>query len=193
MFQVAVRRLAPKRWHHHNLVEGNRFTGPSHFRLISSFEPANSIQPRKKYHAIQLGSCRINYSNIQMIRGGYSRSFPFLHHQRRWFSDEKPPPLKKAQEEPGRLSQIVPALRQRATNFNTGDLMSVYAIAVLILVIIFSPFVARYVLDGTLSSTRRFRIVVGYIKRTSVRDSHSLTDARAIKPNEKVGQYVRGN
>ncbi len=146
MFQVAVRRLAPKRWHHHNLVEGNRFTGPSHFRLISSFEPANSIQPRKKYHAIQLGSCRINYSNFQIIHGGNSRSFPFLHHQRRWFNDEKPPPLKKAQEEPGRLSQIV-----------------------------------------------RFRIVVGYIKRTSVRDSHSLTDARAIKPNEKVGQYVRGN
>lgn len=196
MFQVAFRRLAPKRWHHYSLIEGNRFTGPSNFRLISSFEPAYSLQPRKKHHASQLGNCRVNFSNFQIIHGGYSRSFPLLHHQRRWFSDEKPPPPpppKKTQEEPGRLSQIVPALRQRATNFNTGDLMSVYAIAVLILVIIFSPFVARYVLDGTLSSTRRVRIVVGYIRRTSVRDSHSLTDARAIKPNEKVGQYVRGN
>lgn len=145
MFRVAIRRLSPKRWNHYSIIEGHRFPGLSNFRLISSFEPAYSEQSRKKHPAIHLGSCRINYSTFQIIPGGYSTSAPVLYHQRRWFSDEKPPapPPQKAQEEPGRLSQIVPALRQRATYFNTGDLMSVYTIAVLILVIIFSPFIAR--------------------------------------------------
>jgi hypothetical protein len=38
---------------------------------------------------------------------------------------------------------FVPALRQRVTHFNSGDLVSVYGIIVLILLIVFSPFVAR--------------------------------------------------
>jgi ABC-type antimicrobial peptide transport system permease subunit len=40
----------------------------------------------------------------------------------------------------------VPALRQRVTEFNTGDLVSVYGIVLLIVAIVFAPFIAKYVL-----------------------------------------------
>lgn len=145
MFQVAVKRVASKRWQGCDFLTSHRFTGPSNFRHISSFEPSYSLQSRHLYIGT-LAVCRINKSKIQINHGGYrstSASASWLIHQRRWFSGETQPPPKKAQEEPGQLSQIVPAIRQRVTHFNTGDLMSVYAIVVLILVIVFSPFIAR--------------------------------------------------
>ena len=144
MFHVAVRRIAPKRWLPPCDFLGHRFTGSSNIRHFSSFEPPYSLQSRNS-HKGTLGVCRVNYGSFQINHGGYkSTSVSWLsHHQRRCFSDEKPPPPKKVEEEHGRLSQIVPALRQRVTYFNTGDLMSVYAIVVLILVIVFSPFIAR--------------------------------------------------
>ena len=138
MFNIAVRRMAPKRWQPYDFL-GHRFTGSSSIRHISSFEPSYSLQSRN-LHQNALSVCRINVGRFRY--NSSSVSLPF-HQQRRCFSDEKPPTPKKAVEEPGRLRQIVPALRQRVTYFNTGDLMSVYAIVVLILVIVFSPFIAR--------------------------------------------------
>lgn len=56
-------------------------------------------------------------------------------------TDEVPPP---EEAEPGRLSSIVrsvgPTLR-KVTEWNVGDLVSVYAIVLLIALIIFSPYV----------------------------------------------------
>jgi hypothetical protein len=143
MFQVAVKRVASKRWQGCDFLSSHRLTGPSNFRHISSLEPSYSLQSRHLYIGT-LAVCRINKSNIPIHHGGYrSTSASWLIHQRRWFSDETQPPPKKVQEQPGQLSRIVPAIRQRVTHFNTGDLMSVYAIVVLILVIVFSPFIAR--------------------------------------------------
>jgi hypothetical protein len=100
-------------------------------------------------------STRVNYSftslnNGLLLPGRLSQGI--VSHQRRHMSSDdkkqKPPVTTSAPvdaEETGRLGGIVPALRQRVTEFNTGDLVSVYGIVLLIVAIVFAPFIAKYV------------------------------------------------
>lgn len=59
-------------------------------------------------------------------------------------SSEQPALVEESIEEPGRLTSIVrsvgPTLR-KVTEINVGDLVSVYAIVILIALIMFSPYV----------------------------------------------------
>jgi hypothetical protein len=157
MFQVALRRTSAIRKQPGEILLPAVQRAPGlvgNLRLLSS----QQLPPWKDLRKQQINawdSCRIAPNNCFvnlpstkyrfMIQDGViiaPSGFTSLQFQRRWFSDKKKPSLEEKQE-PGRLSRIVPALRHRVTHFNTGDLMSVYVIFVLILVIIFSPFIAK--------------------------------------------------
>lgn len=152
MFQVALRRTLPVRKLHREIFLPSLQRAPglrASLRLLSS----QQLPPWKELRKQQItawDSCRIAPSNGCLNLSSTTYSYIIqdgvtiapLGVQRRWFSDKKQSNAQEKQE-PGRLSRIVPALRQRVTDFNTGDLMSVYVIFVFILVIIFSPFIAK--------------------------------------------------
>jgi hypothetical protein len=156
MFQVALRRPSTIRKLHGEILQVQRRPTLSvNSRLLSSHQLSPWNEPRQQQINLWDSRWRIapNYSCVNLastnkyrIQDGVIRLAPSgvtsLQSQRRWFSDKKQPKTDEKQE-PGRLGRIVPALRQRVTHFNTGDLMSVYVIFVFILVIIFSPFIAK--------------------------------------------------
>lgn len=156
MFQAALRRTVPTtRRGPCDFLLAPRPTGLSmtNWRLLSSFPLLpNSLHPRKqKLYTIDVSRINCSYLSLNnnLITGGYrsTSGYTSLQFQRRWFSDKQPPKEGKTQpkegEEPGRLSGIVPSLRQRVTDFNTGDLVSMYGIFGLILLIVFSPFIVN--------------------------------------------------
>ena len=164
MFPAAIRRLTPSRLQSSGFLHGGNHTNyhwsriaQFDFRSLSSFQgmPSN-VRRSCLLDDSSLGARRMQFSPSMMHHSGirtrvwlyknhYIHNYQgFRQQQLRSFSDEKPnQPPQKLSEDSGGLSKIVPALRQRVTYFNTGDLMSVYAIAILILVVVFSPFIAR--------------------------------------------------
>ena len=159
MFSVTLRRTSTIRKLHGEILLGQvvqrRPELSVNCRLLSSHQQSPWKDPRQQQVNVWDSRWRItpNYccvnlanNNKYRIQDGVIRlassGSTSLQFQRRWFSDKNQPKTEEKQE-PGRLSRIVPALRQRVTHFNTGDLMSVYVIFVFILVIIFSPFIAK--------------------------------------------------
>lgn len=125
-----------------------------------AFDRSNRLDPtiqgisRAPIHSSS-PSCTGTASPHLMILRSTVSDVPVLR-TRRWMSSGKKEPPKEEKveepakqveekvEEPGRLSSIVrsvgPTLR-KVTEWNLGDLVSVYAIVLLIMLIIFSPYV----------------------------------------------------
>lgn len=161
MFTASLRKSsAVKRFSASSLIPrlgGYQQHGPSlaNWRQFSSSSRLLSDAADRRASRTFGISTRVNYGFISLNNGLLlpgRLSQGILSHQRRYLnSDDKKqkPPVKTSDpvssEETGRLGGIVPALRQRVTEFNTGDLVSVYGIVLLIVAIVFAPFIAKYV------------------------------------------------
>jgi hypothetical protein len=125
-------------------------------RSFTILQSHSSMMQRKTSHETPLLDVRIGslQRNDLMLTSLRSRSpVVVINLQRRWLSEQQnstkgdkgnPTPEKAEGEVAEEQGGLRGALR-RVSAFNTGDLVSIYGIVLLILVIVFTPFVARYV------------------------------------------------